>query len=487
MKALNRKIANIEAPRPVKIIQFGSGNFLRGFTDWMVDILNEKTDFNAAIQVVKNTKSIADIDLNTQDGLYHTILAGKIKGELVENQRLISCIKSEINPYTCYEAFLQLGLEKELQLIVSNTTEQGIFFDETASHSAVCPDSFAAKLTALLHYRFKNYPGIETDRMAILPTELIENNGDILQNIVFQYIQHWHLEPAFAQYIQKHIYFYNTLVDRIVPGFPIANAAQLQQNIGYHDRFIVKAEPYYIWVLQGDVIIKQVFPYQNAGLNIKLVDDIAPFRALKVRILNGLHTIMVTIALERGLKTVRDVMQDAYCRSFIETAVFEEIIPALQIDQQQAASYAKSVFERYENPYIEHLLQSIALNTLSKFKVRVLPSILDYYQKYDTLPKHLTISLAHLIAIYLGQKNLTFELKDDQSTLDFFKRKNQADLTKETIQAILSNQSLWGQDLSQIAELQDVLYNELTQFYAKQKQELDISVSTISINNTVVY
>lgn len=467
MELLNKQTAKVKNISPVKIIQFGGGNFLRAFTDWMVDIVNEKTDFNASIQIVKNTKTVSKLDLNVQDGLFHTVLAGKMDGQLIQEKRLISCVKGEINPFVDYQRFLALATKPELKLIFSNTTEQGINFDPNVTFADSCPENFAAKLTALLHCRFKNFNNFHTDQIAVLPSELIENNGDTLRKIVLQYTQLWNLEADFEKYIHKNIFFYNTLVDRIVPGFPISESIKIQEDLGFEDQFLVKAEPYYIFVIQGDPIIKKLFPFESAGLNIQLVDDISPYRTLKVRILNGIHTVIVPVALSRGLKTVKQVMEDPFCRNFLENVAFHEIIPSLSHHESEAIAYAKTVMERYENPYMEHLLQSIALNSISKFKVRVLPSIVDFYQKKGFLPSHLITSMAHLLAMYLQPDRLSFELKDDASTLAFFAKLGQEPFSKDTIQLILENETLWGRSLTQIADFEDIIFEKVIEIINK--------------------
>lgn len=466
MKPLNRKNARADFNKPIKIIQFGTGNFLRGFADWAFEIANEKANFNAGIQIVKNTESIEEHSLNNQEGLYHVVLNGIQNQKIVNQKYLIESVKGVINPFKNYQDFLNLALEKELKLIISNTTEQGIFFNENDSSSNKCHDSFCAKLTSLLWYRFSNFDNKDNDTIAILPCELIENNGKKVKENVLKYIQNWQLGNEFITYINNHIYFYDTLVDRIVPGFP------KNENTGlpFQDNFVVKAEPYYVWYLEGNPIIKSIFPYEKAELNIRLVNQIKPYRDLKVSILNGLHTIMVPIAYFKNILSVKEVMDNKSLKDFLTQTAVNEIIPAIEIDSKIAQNYLHEIFERYENPYIVHYLSNIALNSISKFKVRVVPQIVTYIRLKQELPNNLIFVLANLIVFYKGNyKSISLPVQDSAENLKVLHQFWGNDISLTNISILLENEMLWGVNLNAFdnfsekvcTSIQQILQSEL--------------------------
>lgn len=448
--------------RPIKVIQFGKGNFLRGYMDWMIDILNEKTKFKGNIQIIESRDNGLAKLLNEQNGLYHVVLEGLENGKKIQDVRLITSVTNVLNPSDDYKAFLKLGKNPKLEFIISNTTEAGIEFDPDDKDFNTLPKSFPARLTALLYYRFLHFKNFGDKNLAIIPCELIEQNGNALKNIIIKYIDYWALPDGFKNWIENKVTFCNTLVDRIVPGFPKDTITAITPHLKFEDTMVVKAEPYHLLIIEAPDYLQNSFPAPSAGLNVKFVKDLTPYRERKVRILNGIHTAMVPVGYLKGMRTVREMMEDNNTTSFIKQIIFDEIIPTLYLPHKELIPFANSVLERFKNPFIEHHLESIALNSISKFKVRVLPSLLSYVEKEQRLPEGLTISLAYLIVFYRGHFNdQPIPLKDDQVIIDFFKNTWKTDDPEFVSKAVLSNTNLWDTDLTLISGLSDKITLEI--------------------------
>lgn len=458
LKKLNRKTALAPVYQPVRILQFGKGNFLRAFTGWMTDILNERTAFNGAIQIVQVNSTETDNRFNAQQGLYHVVINGIRNGKPLREIRLIRCVAGVINPREQYSAFVKTAENPDLQFIVSNTTEAGIKFDPSDLNVEECPDTFPGKLTALLYHRYKFFRGDPAKTLAILPCELIERNGEVLRDRVRQYISHWQLEDGFAKWITDHTLFCNTLVDRIVPGFPADEIEKIWEETGFEDHLVVSAEPYHLWVIEpiglpGFTIdtLRAALPLDRAELNVRFVSDLARYRTSKVRILNGAHTCMVPVGYLRGMRTVKEAVDDVFTGDFISKTIHEEIIPTLDMPEQELKQFAHDVLERFQNPFIRHELKSIALNSVSKFQVRVLPTMLEYFRHANHVPQRLSYALACLIVFYKGEwRGERLPVNDTPDVLNFFRSvwKN-SDAAKVT-QKVLSNADLWKQDLTQL-------------------------------------
>lgn len=456
LKKLNRSTVNTKE-RPVKVLQFGEGNFLRAFTDWVIDILNEKTDFNGNIQIIQPIAQGMATQVNEQDGLYHVILNGIENGTPTRTTRLITSVVGVLNPYLDYDAFLKTAENEALEFIISNTTEAGIAF-EAGDVPTTLPSSFPGKLTVLLYHRYKHFNGDPSKALIIIPCELIDKNGSKLKETILQYANHWNLPDTFKNWIDVHTTFCNTLVDRIVPGFPKETITEIQQELGYADNLVVTAEPFHLWVIEGTEAVAHKFPTAKAGLDVKFVADQTPYRTRKVRILNGAHTALVPVAYLKGLRTVRDSVEDESTRTFLTQTIFEEIIPTLDLPKNELEEFANSVLERFANPYIRHELLSISLNSISKFNVRVLPSLLSYIEIKGTLPVHLVESLAALILFYKGEyKGEVIPLSDTEEVLSFMKAAWQDNNTGIAVQKILSNKKFWDQDLTRIEGLQETI------------------------------
>jgi tagaturonate reductase len=462
LKKLNRSTTSLPPLRPTRILQFGEGNFLRAFVDWMVDILNEKTDFNSAVEIIQPIRKGLGEMLNAQDGLYHVLLKGMQHGNVFSEERLITCVSNVINPYEDFKRFLKTAENPDLQFIISNTTEAGISFDETDSDPEKLSESFPGKLTQLLHHRFQYFKGDTSKGLILLPCELIERNGEALKKTVLAYCDLWKLSSAFKNWITEHNIFCNTLVDRIVPGFPKETIQEIQQSLGYEDNLVVQAEPFHLWVIEGPSSVQQYLPAEKTGLHVKFTSDLTPYRTRKVRILNGAHTTLVPVAYLAGLRLVKESVDDKAIGTYIRRAIFNEIIPTLDLSADELSQFANDVIERFQNPFIKHELLSIALNSISKFKVRVLPSILEYKKRTNKLPEDLLHSLAVLILFYKGEwEGNPIPLNDSPEILEFFRNAWQDNNVESVVNKVLSNESFWGQDLTKIEGFERAMSNSL--------------------------
>ncbi len=413
--------------RPEKVIQFGEGGFLRGFADWMIQRLNEKSDFCGSVVVVQPIKD-GFCDILSQQNCVYTHLIRGIEG--VE-KTVVDVISRCVKPYDNYDEYLKLAENPDFRFIISNTTEAGICFEENNKLDDAPPKSFPAKLTQLLYKRF----GLKLNGFIVLPCELIDRNGDNLKKTVLQYADIWNLGNEFKNWVETENVFCNTLVDRINTGFP----KDENIDIGYEDKMLNTSEFFHLWVIETEYDIEKEIPFSKADLNVIVTKDkLEMYRTRKVRILNGAHTSMVPYALLSGLDTVKSCMDNDKMRKHLEKCVFEEIIPTLDLPKDELEAYANSVIERFSNPYIKHYLSAIALNSVSKFKVRVLPSILEYIKRFNKMPETLLFSFAKLIDFY--RTDMT---NDAPEIVDFMK--------KATVEDILANEKFWGQDLSFLA------------------------------------
>jgi len=473
VKPLNRQTASIPQQRPVKVLQFGEGNFLRAFVDWIVDILNEKTDFNGAVEIIQPiSKGMADM-INAQDGLYHVVLNGIQKGKTLSETRLITSVAGAFNPYQDYARFLKTAENPDLKFIVSNTTEAGIAFNAQDTTHTALPESFPGKLTSLLYHRFVHFKGATDKGLVLLPCELIEKNGETLKQVILQYIQHWNLPVDFKNWIEGYNTFCNTLVDRIVPGFPKDTIQEIQKSVGYEDNLVVTAEPFHLWVIEAPASVQKIFPTHKTDLQVKFVDDLTPYRTRKVRILNGAHTALVPVAYLKGLRTVRESIEDRYAGEFIRKAVAEEIIPTLDLPKEELNQFANDVIERFQNPFIRHELISIALNSISKYKVRVLPSVVEYQTRTGKLPDRLLFSLAALIQFYKGEwRGTQIPLSDSPEILSFFKGVWAKQELQQVVNETLSNKEFWGMDLTTIPGLASTVQSNLENLQKEEFAEL---------------
>ena len=437
---------------PTKVIQFGEGNFLRAFIDWQIQQMNKQGLFQGGIAVVQPIGKGMTKVLDEQDDLYTTLLEGKLNGQKVQDHEIIESINETIRPYEDYQSYLDLAKNDDIQFIFSNTTEAGIAFDENDNLTDHPQNSYPGKLTALLYERFK----LGKKGFQIIPCELINHNGNTLKEIVLKYAQLWDLGQDFVDWINQENDFYATLVDRIVPGYPKERAADLEKEWNYHDRLIVKAEPFLIFVIEGDKKLEKLLPLKEAGLNVVVTDDMQPYRNRKVSLLNGPHTTMSPIARLAGIDTVGQVMKDPDFYKFINDEMYQEIIPTVALPEQELNDYAEGVKERFENPYVNHELSSIALNSISKFQARLLPTFKRYFAKEKKLPLRITLALASYLKIYAGKAD--FAPEDTPEVLAEFKELRQKD---NYVQAALADEKLWGEDLTQFSGLIDLVKQDL--------------------------
>ena len=419
---LNNKVERTE-----RVIQFGEGGFLRGFVDWILQITNEKTDLDASVVVVQPIENGMCDKLEEQDCVYTHIMRGMKDGKPTVDTKVIDVISRTVKPYDDYDAYLKLAENPDFRFVFSNTTESGITYAAGDKLSDKPPKSFPAKVTSLLYKRFT----VGYDGFIFLPCELIDKNGETLKNIILKYADDWNLGDDFKAWVSEKNTFCNTLVDRIVTGYP----RDEKIDLGYEDNMLNTSELFHLWVIEAPSSILQELPLDKTGLNIIVTDNLEMYRTRKVRILNGAHTSMIPYAMLEGIETVKDCMESEKMLSFVKSCVFDEIIPTLDLPKEELIDYAENVFERFNNPYIKHLCASISLNSVSKFKVRVLPSLLEYIKRTGNTPKNLVFSLAKLIEFYkVGTPT------DDADIIAFMR--------EHDVKEILANRDFWGEDIS---------------------------------------
>lgn len=454
LKKLNRVNLNLLKKPPIRVVQFGEGNFLRAFVEFAFQQLNKEVNFNAGIAVVQPIdRGLIEL-LNSQDGLYTLFLKGIQKGEIIQRKELITNVVKGVNPYLNFQEYLDLAKEEELQFIISNTTESGIAFVENDTPYMKPPSSFPAKLTLLLFERFKYFNGNLDKGLTIIPCELINYNSDTLKSIIFKYISLWNLDESFANWLNKSCIFHNTLVDRIVPGYPKDDIESYNSELDYQDNLIVTAESFFLWVIEGDDNLKAKLPFHKTGLNVKIVKDMQPYRTRKVRILNGAHTSMVPFSILFGNETVKETVDHTFTGGFVKKMIFDEINAVLPLEKLELDTFADEVLDRFGNPFIKHKLSDIALNSISKFKVRVLPSLLEYEAKKNKLPTHLTFALACLIRFYKGTWNgRTLPVNDSEIIISEFHKIWQLTDIEQVSTAAIGCVEFWGTDLNKVKNL----------------------------------
>jgi tagaturonate reductase len=457
--------------RPLRILQFGGGNFLRAFVDWMIDVLNEQTDFNGGVAIVKPTSRGDYEELRAQEGLFTVALDGIRQGELIVERRVVTCVQEVIQPYLDRAAYLATAELPDLRFVISNTTEAGIRFQEEPMPTEGMPTEFPAKLCLWLHHRFQHFDGDGRGRGCIvLPLELIENNGDELQNCILQYAKYWDLSPAFQQWTLEENHFCNTLVDRIVSGYPADRAAAIAAETGHKDPLLVAGEYYHSWVISGPDLVADELPFGKTNLNVTFTKDLDAYREIKVRILNGAHTSIVPTGYLAGLETVGDVMADEKMNAFLEGVLNDEIIPSLDYPEAELKAFAADVLDRFRNPSIHHKLMDISLNSTSKFRTRLLPSLLAYQAKKGSHPAGILRAFAALIRFYRGDRNgESIALRDDAGRIDFLKTAWAQVLSgqqplRQLVSNVLTREDWWDIDLNTIPGLTDALTKALKEY-----------------------
>lgn len=456
---LNRKTAANAKVYPTRILQFGEGNFLRAFADWIVDRMNKEIGFNAGVDVVQPLPTGMVDQLNAQDGLYHVYLKGIKDGKPVKEYTMVECVNKGINPYTDYAAYEQSFLNPEMRFVISNTTEAGIAWDESDTLDMLPPKSFPAKVTALLFKRFKAFDGAKDKGLILFACELIDKNGTNLKKYVLQHAENWKLGDDFVAWVNESCAFCNTLVDRIVPGFPKDEIADIQKEIGFEDNLVVVGEYFHFWVIEAPEWVQKEFPAEKAGLDVKFVKDMTRYREQKVLVLNGCHTGSYAVSFLSGLETVREGFENLEVGSFMKELVYDEVLPVLDGTEKELHSFAHKILERFRNPYIRHLWQSIALNAMSKWETRNLPTLLGYYEAHQMLPQKVVFSLAAMIAYFKGEADgKTYQLQDDQWILDFYQEAwaacdGRPISIQELVVKVLALEKVWKRNLNEIPNL----------------------------------
>lgn len=476
MENLSSKIIS-KRKKKIKIMQFGEGNFLRAFCDWIIQKMNDSSIYEGHIVVVQPLEFGRVKDLKKQDGLYTLYLQGLENGKVVRSHQVIDVLDDFINPYEEYDKFLKYAESEDLEVVISNTTEAGICLDKNDIDFENTPKTFPGKVLSLLRRRYDFFKGDLNKGLSFICCELIDNNADELKKCILNLASIKGYENDFIAWINKACHFTSTLVDRIVPGYPRDEIESIRNELGYEDNSIVKGEIFHLWVLNKEEHIEKIFPCDKVGLNVIYAPSIKPYKQRKVKILNGCHTCLVPVAYLYGIDTVREAIEEENVGRFAREFVFNEVVPTIALPFNEMKSFAQSVFERYLNPFVHHELMSIALNSLSKYKARVLPTIKDYYSINNSLPKHAVFSLAALIKFYEGKRGEEeIALKDDPNDLTFFKELYLLGLKEEEIVLrVLSNKDIWGEDLSSFASLKDEVTSYLKEINQKGMKEALIS------------
>mgnify|MGYP000967406794 FL=1 len=462
---------------PEKVLQFGEGNFLRAFVDYWFDLANEKADWNGKCVLVQPIAPGLAKMINEQEGLYTLYLRGSENGQKVDDKRVISSVSRCLNPYekADYEKMMDVAASDDLEIIVSNTTEAGIVYDPACQQNDCPPSSFPAKLTQVLYHRYKaGKKGI-----IMLACELIDNNGKELLKCVNQYIDQWGLEDGFKKYVNEDCTFCGSLVDRIVPGRirDPKEVAELEEKHGYADPLLDVGEVFGVWVIEGDTKLNDILPFRKAGLedHVFVTPDMSPYKKRKVRILNGAHTGFVLGAYLAGFDIVRDCMHDETILGYMNKMLLQEVVPILPLDQDDCKKFAAAVEDRFNNPFVNHELMSISLNSTSKWRARNMPSFLEYVGKNGKLPTCLTMSFAAYIAFYsndvqeLTDKGLVckrakgneYTVSDDRWVLEFYNEHKNDDIPT-LVHAVMTNEQMWGQDLTKVPGFEEATVKNLT-------------------------
>lgn len=464
MENLNRKSAPQAKQYTERIIQFGEGNFLRAFIDWIIWNTNQKTDFDASVVVVQPIdRGMVDM-LNAQDCLYHLNLQGLDAGEPVDSVQMIDVISRGINPYADFASYLALAEQPEMRFVISNTTEAGIAFDPSCKFEDAPASSYPGKLVQLLYHRYEHFKGDKTKGFIILPCELIFENGKHLKECIYQYIDLWNLGEDFKTWFTEACGVYSTLVDRIVPGYPRDNAEALCERVGYVDKLLVKAEIFHLWVIEAPESVAEEFPADKAGLHVLFVPSEAPYHERKVTLLNGPHTVLSPVGYLSGLNTVKECCEDELIGQYVRKVMFEELMSTLNLPMEELQKFASDVMDRFRNPFVKHFVTSIMLNSFPKFKTRDLPGLKTYLERKGELPKGLVLGLAGIITYYKGGKRGEDEIvpNDDQKILDTLKELWASGDTTHVAKSVLGLEFIWGEDLNLIPGLTDLLTTYLS-------------------------
>lgn len=468
MRDLNRQTSPNKR-YPERIIQFGEGNFLRAFADWIIWNMNDKAGFNSGVVVVQPIPTGTVETLNSQDGLYHLTLKGIDRGEPVCATQLIDVINRGLNPYTQFDEYLKTAENPDIRFIISNTTEAGIVFDPENRFEDRPANSYPGKLVQLLYHRYETFKGAEDKGLIIFPCELIFENGRILKECINRYIEHWHLCEDFNSWVNRYCGIYSTLVDRIVPGYPRETAGEIKTKTGFDDRLLVEGEIFHLWVIEAPETVAEEFPAGKAGLNVLFVPSEEPYHERKVTLLNGPHTVLSPTGYLAGLNTVRECVEDRIIGAYVRKVMFDELLPTLNLPKNELEQFAGDVLDRFRNPFIKHHVTSIMLNSFPKYKTRDLPGLKTFLERKGTLPDGLTLGLAAIITYYRGDKRGTDEtvIQDDQKIIDLLKTLWATESPEQIAQGVLAAAFIWGEDLNRIPGLTDKITGYLKDIQQK--------------------
>lgn len=458
MKQLNR--TNVQANKyPERIIQFGEGNFLRAFVDWIIYNMNQKAEFNSSVVIVQPLENGMVNMLNEQDGLYHVNLQGLQNGKEVDSIQLIDVVSRGLNPYAQYDEFLKLAEIPEMRFVISNTTEAGIAFDPSCKLEDAPAKSYPGKLTQLLFHRFNVFNGAMDKGLIIFPCELIFDNGKVLKKCIDQYIELWNLGEDFKHWFDTACGVYCTLVDRIVPGYPRDSIGQILDRIGLDDKLVVKGEIFHLWVIEAPKTVEKEFPADKAGLNVLFVPCEKPYHDRKVTLLNGPHTVLSPVGYLAGLDTVKECCDDPVIGRFVKKVMFDELLETLDLPRVELTQFADAVLERFRNPFVKHFVTSIMLNSFPKFKTRDLPGLKIFLERKGVLPSGLVLGLAAIVTYYKGGKRGKDEivLKDDPVIIELLNNLWADGSPIDVAKGVLGAEFIWGEDLNSIPGLTDRL------------------------------
>ncbi len=483
MKKLNRKTANINQIYPERILQFGGGNFLRGFVDWIIERYNRQSnDEKLGIVVIKVRKEGSYQDWKDQDGLFHMFIKGYANGKIIDEKTLIKSVGRIIHAHGDWIEFINSAQQPLLNIIISNTTETGINFDENDNIDQT-PSTFPGQLCQWLYHRFTYFNGVRKAGCIIIPCELINNNGELLKQVLLQYAIHWNYGDAFIKWLENENHFCNTLVDRIVSGIKEENIQKYQERVGYEDQLMTESEPYHLWAIESKYDIGSRLSLNRIGLNVIYTTNLKPYRELKLKILNGAHSSMVPIGLLLKLEKVIDVMNHENLSTFIEKLILEEVLPSLDVDKESGKEFANEVIDRFKNPFLDHYLKSISLYSISKFNNRYKPTIKAYLSLNNKLPERLMLAFSSMLIYYRGNLNdLHFNPSDQKEKINCLQN-HWSKISKSKIydssmlQDLLAEKSLWEEDLNDIKGFSALVADNLNLINSGKLMEKIINLS----------
>ncbi|WP_424244553.1 tagaturonate reductase [Elusimicrobium posterum] len=468
MKKINEVVEKVYGKYPEKVLQIGEGNFLRAFADWMIEEANERGDYKGSILMTTPLSQGRAKELNAQNGLYTVVMRGLEDGKATQKIKKITSVSKCLNIYEEFDQFLAAAKNPELEVVISNTTEAGIAYKEGDKLTDTPPSSYPAKLTVFLYERYKAFNGDNSKGLLMLPCELIDYNGTMLKKYILQYATEWKLEEAFINWIESAVKFTNTLVDRIVTGYPkdAEELAKIEAELGYKDEMLDTCEVFNLWVIEGKKEWADIFPIHKGKANVLWTDDVKPYKLRKVRILNGGHTATVLAAYLAGHNIVLEFMNDPIFKNYLDVLFNQEVLPTINLPADEISKFAQDVKDRFANPFIKHALLDISLNSCSKFNARCMPTLLDYVKIKGDAPALLSFAMAAFIKFYQGKMEgdkymgvradgTKYQIKDSPEVIAFFEKVWQAGDAASIAKAVLSEKSFWSDmDLTTVKGLE---------------------------------